>query len=283
MTERYRFALIGHDISYSRSPAIFSAIFDDLDVAGRYDLIDVEPGKLPQVLETIRHDGTQGFSVTIPYKQDVIEALDDVNATVKALDAVNCVRVEEGGQLSGHNTDCYGFALPLLTIGGELAGGRAVLFGNGGAARAVAFSLSTAFRINEFLILGREPARLGEFSDWLKAIAPEAQVVTKPIDQVSSDDVTQTAIVVNCTPLGGFNHPDQSPFDPIGGPVEGQVYYDLNYNPGNQVVAAARPQVKHVLDGSHMLVGQAVRSFEIWTGKTADPKSVYRRVFGAGA
>jgi shikimate dehydrogenase len=90
----------------------------------------------------------------------------------------------------------------------------------------------------------------------------------------------QPDIVVNCTPVGGWNSPESSPFAIGFNWPQGKIYSDLNYNTDNQLVAAARSAGMIAIDGSMMLVGQAIRSFNIWTGEDVDFDNVYRRVFG---
>ncbi|MCB2201842.1 shikimate dehydrogenase [bacterium] len=279
MSGPLRFALIGKTIAYSKSPAIFDAIFDELGIAGSFDVVDVSDHELAATVEDFRHSDLGGFSVTIPYKSQVIPLLDEINHTVEVLEAVNCVQIDSEGRLSGHNTDCYGFALPMLELGASVAGGRAVIIGYGGAARAIAFSLASAFRIGDFVIVGRNREQRELFASWLRNVAPEAAVAGRPLEEIGLAVDRDVAMVVNCTPMGGYNLPDLSPVGHSFDWSRVGVYYDLNYNASNKTVARAREAVEHVFDGSTMLVGQAIRAFEIWSGKSVTLDPIYARVF----
>lgn len=279
MTGSNRLALVGQNIAYSKSPAVFSAIFDEIGVAGRCDLVNCEESALPDMIDRLRGGDYAGCAVTIPYKRVIIAFLDRVDKAARAIDAVNCVRVESNRRLTGYNTDCYGFGLPLVGMRTELAVGRVVILGAGGSARAVAFSLATAFKVREFVIVARSAESLSEFRQWLLAAAPSVRVDTALLDSLAGACADDVALLVNCTPRGGYNDPGGTPFDPRFDWAHVKAYYDLNYNPGNEVVNVARRAIKRALDGSVMLVGQAVRSFEIWTGKSVAWERIYPRVF----
>ena len=108
MNDRLHFALIGERVEYSRSGKIFEAIFDRLNVSGRFEVHSVGREQLAPRIRQLVLDGIRGFSVSIPFKQEVIQYLDDVDPIAQSLAAVNSIWVD-GDQLYGYNTDCYGF------------------------------------------------------------------------------------------------------------------------------------------------------------------------------
>ena len=162
MTEGYRFGLIGHNISYSRSPAIFESIFRHNGSSGSFHNYDLDPERFAEQFQALIDKGLSGFSVTIPFKAKVMDLLHDVEPVAKAIEAVNSVSVVDG-RLCGFNTDIQGFAVPLAGHSEQLKHGRALIFGSGGGARAVVYSLFANYEVREFIVLSRTPERLLQF------------------------------------------------------------------------------------------------------------------------
>jgi shikimate dehydrogenase len=248
---------------------------------GTFVIFDVAPGDFQAQLVELVKDGVQGLSVTIPYKQAVIKQLQEIDTIARALEAVNSVSIDSK-TLCGFNTDCYGFSLPLREYGEKLKHGTALILGCGGAARAAVYSLYTDYELRRFTVLGRTGLKLTEFRLSLERNLRRIKIIPVVEQEVASDtwEGASYDVIVNCTPLGGWNHPDEHPL-PKGlrwGP--GKIYYDINYNEGNNVVKSARDAGLNAIDGSAMLVGQALRSFDIWTGETVPFGPVYERVFG---
>jgi len=156
-----------------------------------------------------------------------------------------------------------------------------LILGSGGGARAAIYALRRDFDIRSFLVVARDLKK----TDWLKELfesetnVPEITVRQAPLKSSSSSD--NIDIAVNCTPLGGPNNPDLSPL-PNGFDFSSlKVYYDLNYNDNNQAVAAACKAGIIAIDGSSMLVSQAIKSFDIWTGQSVEFEPIFEAVFGS--
>ncbi len=282
MSHIYRFGLIGYRVSYSMSGDIFRAIFSFKGTKGAFDIFDVAPGDFRPRLVQLVKGGIQGLSVTIPYKRVIMEHLQEIDKIASTLGAVNSVAVDSGA-LHGFNTDSYGFSLPLRKYEQKLEHGAALILGCGGGARAAVYSLYADYEVKQFTVVGRKRLRLTEFCRSLEQrlrclrITPvvESEAQTRNWESASYD------IIVNCTPLGGWNCPGEHPLPKGLGWQAGKMYYDINYNKGNSVVQSARDAGLIAIDGSTMLVGQALRSFHIWTGETVPFEPVYEQVFGA--
>jgi shikimate dehydrogenase len=248
---------------------------------GTFDIFDVAPDEFQTQLVELVKDGVQGLSVTIPYKQAVMEHLQEVDTIARALEAVNSVSVDSG-TLCGFNTDCYGFSLPLRKYGEKLKHGTVLILGCGGAARAAVYSLYTDYEVRQFTVLGRKGLKLTEFRRSLERHLRQAKITTVIEQEARSRDWESASydIIVNCTPLGGWNYPNEHPLPKELRWRPGKIYYDINYNEGNNVVKSARDAGLIAIDGSTMLVGQALRSFDIWTGETVPFEPIYERVFG---
>jgi len=280
MNTEFRFALVGRNVSYSKSAEIFEAIFNLARVQGRFDVYDVARPELESRMRQLALDGTRGFSVTIPHKAAVIDFLDDIDPVARTLGAVNSVGVD-GGHLLGYNTDCYGFSIPLMPYMDKLKHKRALILGCGGAAKAVLYSLYVDLEVRAFTVAGRSQTKLDNFAATLEDRLERIQIEKAPLQFLSSQGRPPFDLVVNCTPLGGWNHLDASPL-PAGFDMKRcRIYYDLNYNRENRIIQSAREAGVITIDGLAMLVGQAVRSFDIWTGLTVPFAQVYDAVLNS--
>ncbi len=275
------FALIGEDIEYSLSPRIFDAVFEQLRVDGQFEVHSVRAAELSSRLRQMSLDGITGFSVTIPYKQAVIPHLDDIGPVANTVQAVNSIVVQDS-QLFGYNTDCHGFSFALKPHKSLIIGGTAVLLGSGGAARAAIHALYKDFGLRSFLVAGRSPEKAAVTAERMETALPGATVTSTSLNEVVAV-MSDSSLVVNCTPLGGPNHIDRSPLPSGFDLSKVKLYFDLNYNTDNMFINKARETGIVALDGSAMLVAQALKSLDIWTGQTVNFDPVYEAVFGKPA
>ena len=279
MSEFYKFGLIGHNVAYSKSADIFNAIFKLKGLDGSFENFDLDSeNNFNEKFKSLMTNSICGLSVTIPHKKRVIPLLNNISAVAEALQAVNSISVENG-QLHGHNTDAFGFSLPLKAFAEKLKHGRAMILGCGGSARAVVYSLYIDYEISEFCVICRSGDKLQQFKTSMKQILKNSHIETSAISDCADALSKDFSIVVNCTPLGGWNHQDTLPFPEDFNWNNSRIYYDLNYNQGNLALKLALDNNVIALDGSQMLVGQAVRSFDIWTGQTVEIEAVYNKVF----
>ncbi len=247
--------VIGTPIRHSLSPAIFQAAFDACGLDWAFLAFDVADGAAPSAMAGVRALGLEGVSVTMPHKAAVLSALDELDGVAEALGAVNCV-VRRGERLLGHNTDGGGLLDSLrLDEGIDVAGWRCAILGAGGAGRAVAHALGEAGAA-AVVVVNRTRDR---------AIA--AAALAGPVGAVGeAEQVAGADLVVNATSVGMG--------DDGGLPVEtallgsGQVVVDLVYHPAQTpLLAAAAAAGARAVGGLGMLVHQAGRAFELWTGE----------------
>ncbi len=262
--------LIGRNITYSRSPDIFRAIGDSIGHSVQCAVFDREKDSLEATLDFLRTSELVGCSVTIPYKTDIIHLLDRLDPTAASLQSVNSIEISQGS-LTGHNTDHLGFG-EMLASAKINPGTRALILGAGGASRAVIASLLDAgiqvticcrneTQYAESVALFHEKRSRFTYHRWS--------------DNIDSDGFH---VVVNTTPLGGANSP-AAPC-PLHITKTRGHYFDLNYNADNRWLAAARLAGWETYAGSRMLIWQAIRSFEIWTGSKVEFQVIYQKVFG---
>lgn len=262
--------LIGRNISYSRSPDIFRAIGDSIGHSVQCAVFDREKDSLEATLDFLRTSELVGCSVTIPFKTDIIRYLDTLDPFAGSLQSVNSIQISQGS-LTGHNTDHFGFGEMLASVKIN-PGTRALILGAGGASRAVIASLLDAGM--QVTICCRNETQYAE-SVALFFEKKSSFSYHRWFDTIDSDGFQ---VVVNTTPLGGAN--DSSALCPLSFANTTGIYLDLNYNAENRWLATASSAGWETYDGSRMLIWQAIRSFEIWTGRKVEFQVIYQRVFG---
>lgn len=280
MSRQFQFGLIGRDIAYSRSPDIFRAINTHTGLNADFRLIDIPPERLSETMLGLKADVHGGVAVTTPYKQAVIPLLDDIEDIAGQLKAVNSIKCA-GTRLIGYNTDWEGFVRPLLSYQSGLADKPAFVLGTGGAARAAVYGICREIGVPEVRVYGRDREKTQALVEDMAAYSEGTSLTACVLDDLGSDQPGEVGLVVNATPLGGFHHTNQSPFPGSFDWSSLALYYDLNYNADNPLVSTARENGVAALGGTQMLVAQAIRSHELWTGRSAPFDAVYAAVFGA--
>ncbi|MDP1818897.1 MAG: shikimate dehydrogenase [Acidimicrobiales bacterium] len=246
--------VIGSPIRHSLSPAIFNAAFAACGLDWVYAAFEVTEGEAPSAMAGVRSLALEGVSVTMPHKEAVIPALDDLDVAAAALGAVNCV-VRRGSSLRGHNTDGAGLVDSLrFDESVDVAGLRCTVLGAGGAGRAVAHALGAAGGI--VTVVNRTPER-----------AEAAAALAGPAARVGTvADVDGADLIVNATSVG-MGADGQLPLDATR-LRDNQVVIDLVYHPARTpLLDAAEAAGARVIGGVGMLVHQAAHAFQLWTGE----------------
>jgi shikimate dehydrogenase len=273
--------IIGSPVRASLSPAMQQAALRHLKLDACYRAFELAPDQLRTALRALPLFGFWGVNVTIPYKEQVLPLLDEVDAAAGAIGAVNTI-VVRGGRLFGYNTDAEGFRM-ALEIGGrtELHGARVLVVGAGGAARAVAFAC-LAGGCRSLLIANRSGARARSLCRALRVNFPAADIGAVSIGEADwSRRVESCGVVVNTTPLGG--KPDDPPPVPLAALRRGQTVMDIVYRPRRtRLLSAAAAAGAGTVDGLQMLLHQGALAFTLWTGREA-PSAVMRRALAGAA
>lgn len=268
------FGIFGHPISHTLSPLMHNAAFDAVGLPYRYLPFEVHPDRLEGAVKGILPLGILGLNVTIPHKEAVLLFLDQVDGEAEKMGAVNTIEVASG-RLIGHNTDGRGFMESLRERNVDPSGKRIILLGAGGAAKAVAASLSQQ-PIAEMVIVARTASRAKALVDRLAAIAPGLKVSLRAdFDPPFSPDADRPTLLVNTTPLG-MKPGDPPPF-PLDRLDPRWSVADLIYWPEETpLLAAAKKAGATVVPGLGMLLHQGALAFEIWTKQKA-PLSIMRK------
>ena len=249
------YGLIGNPVEHSLSPPMHEAAYDHLGIDARY--VTLEPGE-DEAAEAVRAAdtlGIAGLNVTIPFKQDVLAAIepDDLAARIGAVNTVDF----SGGTPTGHNTDAVGAVRALRHHGVELEG-RAVVVGAGGAGRAVAFGLADA----------------GMTVDVANRTVEKAHALADEVPEASGHGLSDldsllagADVLVNATSVG--MEEDRSPV-PVSALHDGLAVLDAVYTPlETRLLGDAAAAGAETVDGAWMLLFQGVAAFERWTGLEA--------------
>lgn len=250
--------LFADPAAHSRSPAMHTAAFRAAHLAGSYEARRVTRNDLPQAVASLRTEGVLGANVSLPHKEAVVDLLDDLTPAAKAIGAVNTV-VRTGDRLLGDNTDAPGL-MAALSDAAAPEGGRAVVLGAGGAARAAVYALGVA---------GFDVCVCNRSAEKAARLAAEFGVSHGTFDGVSWQTV---ALVVNAT-SAGLNAPNESPVPAFPDLPPSAFVYDMVYAPEDtRLVRDARASGLRAESGLTMLAHQARLSFLAWTGADVSVK-----------
>ena len=242
-----RFGLIGRTLGHSFSARYFADKFQREGLADthRYDLFELPEIECVKELITTT-EGLVGFNVTIPYKQQIIPYLDSLSTEARNIGAVNCVKIEPDGRLTGYNTDIDGIRLSLDKLLGGVEIDAALVLGTGGASQAVQYVL--AERNIPYSIISRDSSKGNLTYDDLK------------VEITSSHH-----LIINSSPVGMYPHVDQCPDIPYELLTTDHYLFDLVYNPERTLFAErAAAMGAHTLCGLNMLYAQAESAWRIW-------------------
>ena len=240
-----RFGLIGKKLGHSFSAKYFAEKFEreglqECDYS-LYELPEIECVK-----EFMLTPDLVGFNVTIPYKQQIIPYLDDLDAQAREVGAVNCVKIERDGRRVGYNTDVDGIRLSLDKLLGEEKVGSALVLGTGGAAQAVQYVLRE--RGVNYKVVSREKGK--------------ADLTYDDLDQ---EVMSAHRLIINASPVGMYPACDNAPNIPYAMLSGSHFLFDLVYNPlTTRFMELGAEQGAATLSGIDMLYAQAESAWKIW-------------------
>lgn len=266
----YKLGIIGYPLTHSISAAIQKAGFESLGLEGSYDILETSPEDLISRIKFLKVNGYNGFNVTIPLKVPMSLFLDDIDDYANIAGCVNTVKVMEDRSFIGYNTDICGFkkAIPNdVSLTGKLAS----ILGTGGASRAAVVGLVEK-GVTAIDFYTRNIINSRQTLDYMRAKFPNVEFNVYQIQNIRS--LRDSSIVVNATPIGmkGFMA-NEMPLEPqdLDGLKLDTLVYDIVYNPVKTVlIREAQNRGLRTIGGLDMLIYQAQRAIEIWTGKTPD-------------
>jgi len=240
MDSNKKLGLVGKNISYSFSKKFFEDKFQKLMLKGfSYDIFDLS--EIHEVEQLFSTPELLGFNVTIPYKEKIIDYLDELSDEAEKIGAVNCVLIQNGKK-TGYNTDAFGFEKTLM-LHKKNHQDTALILGSGGAAKAVQYVL------NKNGISSKIVSRNSEIN----------------FENLDKETVQNHKIIVQCTPVGTFPNVEDCLRFPFDGLSPEHLIIDLIYNPNyTQFIINASEKGAKTVNGYYMLEQQAEKAWEIW-------------------
>ena len=244
------YGLIGYPLGHSFSRIFFTEKFAKEGIDAQY--LNFEIPSIEEFPNIIKNNPTlKGLNVTIPYKQQVMQYLDDISEEAKAIGAVNVVKCQLSTvncqlHLTGYNSDVIGFVesiKPLLKPHHK----KALILGTGGASKAIRYGLEK---------------KLGMKTLFVSRSAREGMIT---YEEVTAEVLKEYEVIVNCSPVGMYPHVDECPALPYEAMNENNLLYDLVYNPLETLfMKKGAAQGATVKNGLEMLHLQAIASWEFW-------------------
>lgn len=242
------FGLVGKKLGHSFSRDFFNRKFAEENINAEYVNFEIDSiDLLPNII--VSNPNLVGLNITIPYKEEVIPYLTQIDANAEIIGAVNTIKVIRTGasiELHGYNTDIIGFIeslKPLLKPSNK----KALLLGNGGAAKAMRKGLQN---------LGIE----------VNMVSRRVGVADYTYSELTEDIIKEHTVIVNSTPLGMWPDVDSIPNIPYEAVGCNHVIFDAVYNPNpTRFIERCQQNGAIVKSGLEMLHGQAVAAWKIWT------------------
>ena len=240
------FGLIGFPLGHSFSKKFFTEKFKQENIDAQYDLYEL--ANLLELENLLTETELYGLNVTIPYKEQVIQHLDELDDTAAEIGAVNVIKfIRKVGSLSlkGYNSDAIGFEnslAPLLKPYHQ----KALILGTGGASKAIDYTLRKLGITTTFVSRTAKPDSL-------------------TYDQLNEDILNKNLEINNASPVGTFPHADECPNIPYQFLTDKHLLFDAVYNPAETLfLKKGKEQKAQVLNGEEMLTGQAIAAWKIW-------------------
>ncbi len=261
--------LIGHPIKQTYSPFIHNVSFDIKKLDYLYLPFDVPAATLSNALKGMVALGIKGFNVTIPHKVNIMQLLNNVSDEAAGVGAVNTV-VNDMGRLTGHNTDVFGVLKSLDKYKSSLSGKEITVIGAGGGARAVIYTLIKYFKPSGINIVNRTEQKAESLRKYFSERMKFDSVKCFELFPNNLAEIFQNSkLVVNSTPVGMYPETDEAVISQPEYFNKDQIVFDLVYNPARtRLLAIASKQGAQVVNGIEMLVNQASKAFQLWTGET---------------
>ncbi len=243
-----QFGLIGYPLTHSFSKRFFTEKFEKENTAASYENYEIDNiNLLPGIILSNPH--LSGLNVTIPYKEQVMSFLNDMDIAAREVGAVNTIKIIRKNNnifLKGFNTDTWGFENSLKPLLKEHHK-KALILGTGGASKAIKYVLT----------------KLG--IGYISATIEELKENEIRYSDINKDMMEERLLIINATPLGTYPKVDTSPMIPYEFITRDHLLFDLVYNPEvTQFMEKGRLKGATVKNGYEMLLQQAIKSYEIW-------------------
>ena len=258
--------IIGYPLSHTLSPSMHNFIYQKLGIDVEYKKWEISPNNLKSHIEKINNENFIGANITVPYKEKIVPLLDEIRNEAKFTGAVNTI-VKNNNKLIGYNTDVYGIEQTLdIKLKNDVIN-NAVIFGAGGAAKAALFVLLQR-GLNNLTIVNRTKSNALKMISKFNNVNCDQTIITLNEKSQIKSACLSADLIINTTILGmkGSGYEDISPIDSTF-IDSNSVIFDMVYNPTKtQLIKIALERNANIIEGLNMLVYQAIKSIELWTG-----------------
>lgn len=269
--------LLGHPIKQSYSPFIHNIASELLNLDYLYLPFDVPTSNLKNAIKGMIALGIKGFNLTVPHKENILPHLNNLSEEASLIGSVNTI-VNELGKLSGYNTDVNGILESLAPFKEDIAGSQVCVIGSGGSARAVLYTLIRHIKPKKIILINRTEQRADHLKNYFRDKMKYSAIKTAEYYPPGMVEILNSSkLVVNATPVGMTPKSDDT-ITTIGESfAKGQIVFDLVYNPRQtNFLKLAGSKGAVTVDGLKMLVYQAAKSFELWTGEKMPIEQVHK-------
>ncbi len=269
--------VIGHPIKHTHSPFMHNTSFKMGNLNFIYLPFDILASNLEDALRGMIALNIKGFNVTLPYKEKVLEFLNETSEEALVIGAVNTI-VNENGILKGYNTDVDGIYSTLEPYKRKIENSIISVIGSGGSARSVIYSLIRNFKPKKIFIINRTKDKAESLQEYFAAkMLYEDIVVHELIPPDIVDTLNNSDLIVNASSVGMMPDEDDSPTTIVDSFHKDQLVFDLIYNPiETKFLKLAQSKGAVTLNGLQMFVRQGAKSFELWTGEPMPEKDIYK-------
>jgi len=267
-------ALLGTPIKHSLSPKFQNAAFQALDLPYVYLAFETQAESLEKTVEALRQLNARGWNLTMPHKSAMSYFVDELSPVAKVIGAVNTV-VNEGGKLYGDSTDGYGYMKMISKAGVNVIGKKMVLFGAGGAARAIA--VQAAFDgVREIVIINRSIEKAIQLAEEInQATQCEAYGMDFNDQKKIQEAINDAQLLTNATNVGMFPKVENCLLTENILFPKTLVVSDIIYHPRTtQLLKLAEKKGCQTINGTQMLFWQGAQSFFLWTGQKMPEKLI---------
>ena len=258
--------IIGYPLSHTLSPSMHNFIYQKLGIDVEYKKWEISPNNLKSHIEKINNENFIGANITVPYKEKIVPLLDEIRNEAKFTGAVNTI-VKNNNKLIGYNTDVYGIEQTLdIKLKNDVIN-NAVIFGAGGAAKA-AFFVLLQLGLNNLTIVNRTKSNALKMISKFNNVNCDQTIITLNEKSQIKSACLSADLIINTTILGMKNsgYEDISPIDSTF-IDSNSVIFDMVYNPTKTpLIKIALERNANIIEGLNMLVYQAIKSIELWTG-----------------
>ena len=243
LKKKTKYGLIGKNINYSFSKKFFNDKFIKENISDcSYENYDLK--SIKEFGSVLKDKSIKGFNVTIPYKKEIIDFIDEIDPIAKKIGAVNTLKINDRKIIKGYNTDYLGFISSIQHLIFDQK--NALVLGTGGASKAIIYGLNS----------------MGIKSTNVSRKKTRGTVIYEDLNEKI---IKENRIIVNCTPIGTFPKIEESPKIPFEFLTSNHLCYDLIYNPEKtKFLKESEKMGATIVNGKKMLENQANESWEIW-------------------